>query len=459
MEVPKFTEQEKKHLAKSAMAHVIPGGARNADLEKGVKIFTDGEGCYLYDIHGNKYLDSFASLLTSICGHRRPEIKQAVMEQMDCLEFFPNYRDTFTVPLIKLGEKLAEVMPGDLSVAFFTNSGSEANEMAIKMARQYHWENGQRHRYKVISRRYAYHGVTLGAVSNTGFTKSRECNEPLLPGAIFVPSVRCYDCELDLKAPSCNLACLKAMEKTIQWEGPESISAVIMDPLPASNIGYPLPPDGYLQGVRELCDKHGILLIFDEVQSGFGKTGKWFACEHWNVTPDFMTVSKAITAGYLPLGAAVTTNKIADAFRNSPGTEFRSICTYGGHTLSCAAALASLKIMQEEKLVERAAETGKYLKAELEKLYNYKIVSEIRGLGMLWAIEMMADAETKTKLNPKFGVGDFIRDWCWENGMILRNNGDTLVIAPPLVITKEEIDLMLGRINQAIQAAMKHFGL
>jgi len=249
------------------------------------------------------------------------------------------------------------------------------------------------------------------------------------------------------------------MEKTIEWEGPESISAVIMDPLPASNIGYPVPPDGYIQGVRSLCDKHGILLIFDEVQSGFGKTGKWFACEHWNVTPDIMTVSKSITAGYLPLGAAVTTNKIAATFRNGPGTEFRSICTYGGHALSCAAALASIKIMQEEKLVERAAETGRYLKAKLEKLYDYKIVSEVRGLGMLWAIEMMADRDTRTKFDAKLGVGDFVRDWCWRNGMILRNNGDTLVIAPPLVMTKAEVDLMLGRIDAAIQAAMKHFGL
>ena len=459
MKVPKFTDKEKERLAKSALEHVLAHGAGNADLAKGPKIFTAGEGCYVYDINGNKYLDTFASLLTTICGHHRPEIKQAVMEQMDYLEFFPNYHDTFTVPLIRVAEKLAEIMPGDLEVSFFVNSGSEANETALKMARQYHQENGQPRRYKVIARQFSYHGTTLGAVSYTGFTKIREYFEPLLPGARFAPPARCYECELGLEPASCDLGCLKAMERIMQWEKPETISAVIMDPIPGSNIGYPLPPDGYLQGVRDLCDKHGILLIFDEVQTGFGKTGKWFACEHWNVTPDIMSISKALTGGYLPLGAAVTTRKVADVFRKRPGTELRSGSTYGGHTIACAVALANIEIMQKEKLVERAAETGKYLKAELEKLYKHKIVGDVRGIGMAWAVELMADRETKTKLDGKLGVGTFIRDWCWENGMILRNNRDILVVAPALVMTMEEIDLMLGQINKAIQVAMKHFGL
>ena len=458
MELKKYTDKERKRLEKSALEYLIGGAADNVDLAKGVKIFTAGEGCYLYDIHGNKFLDSFASLLTSVCGHNRPEMREAVVEQMKQLEFFPSYRDSFTVPMIQLAEKLAEITPGDLEVSFFASSGSEANEMAFKLAKQYHWERGEKHRYKVISRKFAYHGVTLGAVSNTGFTSLRECYEPLLPGAVFAPSVRCYDCELGLDVASCNLACLKAMENIVKWEGPKSISAVIMDPLPGSNIGYPVPPDGYLQGVRELCDKHGILLIFDEVQTGFGKTGKWFACEHWDVVPDFITVSKALTGGYLPLSAAVTTKKIADVFKKKPGTEFHSISTYGGHTTSCAVALATLKIFEEEKLVEKAAETGEYLKAELEKLYEYNAVNEVRGMGMVWAIEL-GNREAKTRFDAKLGVGNFVRDWCWDNGMILRNNDDMLVIAPPLVASKEEIDLILGKIRKAIEAAIKHFDL
>src|SRR3989339_217813 len=215
MELPKFTDKEKEQLLKSGLEHIIVHWASNADLARDPKIFAAGEGCYIYDIHGNKYLDTFSSLLTTVCGHHRPEIKQAVLEQMDYLEFFPNYHDSFTVPLIKIAEKLAEIMPGDLGVSFFVNSGSEANETAVKIARQYHWENGQRHRYKVLARRYSYHGTTIGATSYTGHPALRECFEPLVPGCLFAPPARCCECELGLEPSTCGLACLKAMEKII----------------------------------------------------------------------------------------------------------------------------------------------------------------------------------------------------------------------------------------------------
>jgi adenosylmethionine-8-amino-7-oxononanoate aminotransferase len=311
----------------------------------------------------------------------------------------------------------------------------------------------------VIARKFAYHGATLGATSWTGFTKSRQCFEPLLPGSLFAPPARCNDCDLGLEPTTCELACLRAMERMVEWEDPHTIAAIIMDPLPASNIGYPLPPEGYLPGVRELCDKHGIVLIFDEVQTGFGKTGKWFACENWNVTPDILTISKGLTSGYMPLGAAVMTKQIAQAFRQGPGSEFRGICTYGGHTVACAAALANIAIMQREKIVEKAGETGKYLKAELEKLYRHKIVGDVRGIGMIWAVELVADRETKTKLEADLAVGAFVRDWCWDNGMILRNNGDMLIVAPTVDISREDIDIMLGKINQVIELVIEHFDL
>ncbi len=459
MEIQKFTDKEKEHLIKIGLENILIHWASNTDLAKDPKIFTAGEGCYIYDINGNKYLDTFSSLITTICGHNRPEMKQAVMDQMNYLEFFPNYHDSFTTPVIKLAEKLAEIMPGDLEVSFFVSSGSEANATAIKMAKQYHWQNGQSHRYKVIARKNSYHGTTIGMASYTGFPALWEFLEPCVPGRLFAPPANCYECDLGLEYPSCDLACLKTMEKMIEWEHPETIAAVIMDPIPGSNSGYPIPPEGYLQGVRELCNKYGIFLIFDEVQTGFGKTGKWFACENWNVTPDFMTISKALTGGYAPLGVTVTTKKIADVFKKGPGTEFRSGGTYGGHPVSCAAALANIDIIEKEKLVERADESGKYLKVELEKLYKYKIVGNVQGMGMLWAVELMADRKTKTRLDTKLGVGTFIRDWCWGNGMILRNNGEILVIAPSLTMTREEMDIMLTRLNKVIPLAMKHFGL
>jgi putrescine aminotransferase len=459
MELQKFTDEQKKQLLKSGLEHILIHWASNEDLAKEPKIFIGGEGCYIYDINGKKYLDSFSSLITTICGHHRPEIKEAMLEQMKYLEFFPNYHDTFNVPLIRLAEKLAEVLPGDLEVCFFLCSGSEANETAIKMARQYYWQTGQKQRYKVIARRNSYHGTTIAAASYTGFPNLWEFLEPTVPGHLFAPAVNCYDCELGKEVSTCGLACLKEMEKIIQWERPETVAAIIMDPVPGSNSGYPIPPDGYLQGVRELCDRYGIMLIFDEVQTGFGKTGKWFACENWGVTPDLMSISKALTGGFAPLGVTVTSKRIANVFNQGPGSEFRSGSTYGGHPIACTIALTNIGIIEKEKLVEGASEKGKYIKSELEKLYKYNIVGDIRGMGTLWAIDLRADRKTKAKLDPKFKVGTFIRDWCWENGMILRNNGDLLVIAPALVISKEEIDILIGNVDKAIAAAISKFNL
>ena len=243
MKLQRFSDVEIQQMQKVANDNILAHWASNEDLAKGAKIFTGGEGCYVYDIHGNKYLDSFSSLITCILGHGREEMKKAIMEQMDKLAFFPNYHDSFTVPQIKLAEKLAEIMPGDLEVSFFISSGSEANETALKMARQYHWTNGEPHRYKVIARRYSYHGTTLGATSYTGIPPLRQCVEPLMPGALFTHPVNCYECELGLERSSCEMTCLNMLEKLIKWENSETISAMIMDPVPGSNFGYPLPPD------------------------------------------------------------------------------------------------------------------------------------------------------------------------------------------------------------------------
>ena len=455
MKLTKFTEQEKQELIKVGLENVITHWADNDDLKKEPKVFIAGEGCYVYDINGRKYLDTFSSLITSIIGHNRPEIKKAVVEQMDKLAFFPNYHDSFSVPLIQLAKKLSEIMPGDLEVSFFVNSGSEANETAIKLARQYFWQNGKRKKYKVISRKNSYHGTTIAAASYSGFPSLWEFLEPTVNGHLYATTPN-RAIEADQKDGGD--ASLKEMEELIIREGADTIAALIMDPVPGSNSGYPIPPDGYLQKVRDLCTRYDIFLIFDEIQTGFGKTGKWFACQNWNVTPDVITVSKALTAGYAPLGVAVTTKKIANVFKQEAGTEFRSGSTYGGHPVSCAVALANIEIMEKENLVQKAADSGMYIKQELEKLFKYKIVSRLQGMGMIWALRL-GDRENNVDLDPKLKVGTFIRDYCWENGMILRNNAETLVIAPAIVMTKAEIDTMIGTIEKGIVAAIKHFGL
>ncbi|OGV77823.1 MAG: hypothetical protein A3K19_01735 [Lentisphaerae bacterium RIFOXYB12_FULL_65_16] len=456
----KTTGTKAAALAKDALRLIIPHFASNAELARGAKIFTRGEGCYVYDVDGKKYFDSFATLLTTVCGHCRPEVTRAVTEQMNRLEFFPNYVDTFTEPLVELARRLADLMPGDLEVSFFVNSGSEANEAALKMARQYHVERGERQRHKFIARRDSYHATTLGGTSVTGLSWFREYFEPLLPGCLFTNAARLRDCPPGTDPAEYGRQCLRELEQLILFEKPELIAGMIMDPIPGSNTGFPLPPPRYLEGVRALCDKHGILLIFDEVQTGFGKTGKWFACQHWDVVPDIMTIGKGFTGGFIPLAATVTTPKVAEVFRRGPGTEFRSGGTYGGHTVACAATLANLDIIEKEHLVENATRTGAYLKGKLDRLAaKYAIIGEISGIGLLWAVRLMADGKANKPLDAKLKVGSWIRDWCYRNGMILRNNGDILVLAPPLIITRKEVDLVVGLMDKAIGAAVKEFDL
>jgi len=435
-----------ERLKADALELIIPHFANNASLQaNGPKIFERGEGCYLYDIEGRKYLDTFASLLTTICGHHRTEVDQAITAQLAKLEFFPNYEDAFTVPLIQLARKLARIAPGDLAVTFFVNSGSEANETALKIARQYHLHQGEPHRHKIIARQASYHGTTLGGISVTGLSWFREYFEPLVPGCLFAPPARRGDGGF----------AFGELKKLVETQDPRTISALIMDPIPGSNTGYPLPPDEYLPAVRQLCDEHGILLIFDEVQTGFGKTGKWFACEHWNVTPDLMSLGKGFSGGFVPLGATMLTRKIASAFR-APGKELRSGSTYGGHTVACAAALANIEIIERDGLVERAREMGQYAAARLQTLCRHPIVGEVRGIGLLLAVELRGPDHLPLNTPP---VGAFIRDWCFRNGIILRNNGPILVLAPALIITRQEIDRVVDQIDQAITAAIKHFGL
>jgi adenosylmethionine-8-amino-7-oxononanoate aminotransferase len=303
----------------------------------------------------------------------------------------------------------------------------------------------------VFFRRFSYHATTLGGASVTGLQWFREYFEPLIPGCVPTYSTRCQFCELGLKHPDCELACLRMMEKQMEWEGPETISALIMDPIPGSNVGFPVPPDGYLQGVRKLCDRFGILLIFDEIQTGFGKTGKMFACEHWGVTPDILCLGKGFTGGYIPLGATVTTEKVYSVFRRA-GHELRSGSTYGGHTLACAATLANIEVIESGRLPERAAALGEHLRGKLEGLAKgHRIVGAVSGIGLLRALFLNVD--------PSLRVGGFIRDYCWKNGMILRNNGDILVFAPALIITEGEIEQIIGVLDRALSAAEKQFRL
>ncbi len=436
-----------------ASRHLWSNYFPDREPDKHPKVLVRGEGLYVYDSEGKRYLDTFASLLTTLCGHGRKEVIDAVKNQMENLSYFPGGFDYITEPAVRLGERLAQITPGDLSVSFLVNDGSEASEAAIKMAREYFHVKGEKGRKKVIFRRASYHGATLGALSATGLSGMRAAQDPLIPGFTHVMPANCFRCELGLEPETCALACLKNLEAIVAWEGPENVAAIIMDPIPGSNTGFPPPPEGYLQGVRELCDKHGILLIFDEIQVGFGRTGKMFCCENWDVTPDIMAVAKGFSGGYLPLGAAISTEAIAAAFHEAK-EGFRHVHTYSGHAAACAAALANIDIIQGEGLVERAAELGRFFKSHLSDLYKHEAVGDVRGMGTLWAVDLVADRKTRTDGKPPGKMGGLISKYCRDAGMILRNNGDILVIAPALVMTDDQAEEMIGVLDEAIAAAM-----
>ncbi len=451
--MPDQISDRTRRLQLEAERHILFSFGDYADIQRsGIKVIERGEGCYVYDTDGRRYLDTFASLLTTICGHHRPQVHRAMLRQLEQIEFYPIYHDCLTPVVIELAKRLASVAPGDLDVSFFVCDGSDATESAIKMARQFFWERGEKTKNKILFRRNSYHGATLGAVAATGLAWFRESQEPLAPGFVPVMAPNPYRCELGLDPEGSARAALANTEAVIRWERPDTIAAMILDPIPGSNTGYPVPPDFYLPQLKELCDRYGILTIYDEIQTGMGKTGRMFACEHWDVVPDMLCVGKGFAAGFAPLSAVITRPPIADVFR-SPGHEFRHGYTYAGHPVSAAAALAVLDIIEEENLVERARQVGHYLREKLSRLREYPLVGDVRGLGLLQAVELVANSQHRTPLEPSGVVGGFIREFCYRRGMILRNNGDTLVLAPTLVVTEEIVDEITSCLEAAILAA------
>jgi putrescine aminotransferase len=446
-------------LQQEAMRYILWSLGHYEDVERsGVKIIARGEGCYIYDADGRRYLDTFASLLTTIVGHHRPEVHQAMLEQMRQIEFYPIYHDCLTPVVIELAKRLAYLAPGDLEVSFFVSDGSDATESAIKMARQFFWERGEKGRQKVLFRRNSYHGASFGAMSATGLSWFREPQEPLNPGFVPVMAPHPYRCELGLSPEESARAALRNTEAIINFEGLHTIAAMILDPVPGSNAGYPVPPDFYLPELKALCDRHGILTIYDEIQVGMGKTGRMFCCEHWDIVPHFLCLGKGFTGGFAPMGVVLTTAAIADVFRR-PGHDFRHGHTFSGHPVSAAAALAVLDILEKEKLVENAARMGERLGERLRGLYRHPIVGDVRGKGLLMAVELVADRKTRQPFDPALGVGGFVRDHCYRNGMILRNNGDILVLAPPLTVTADLVDEIVDNIEAGIVAAMRELNL
>lgn len=416
-------------------------------------IVTEASGSWVTDIDGNRYLDGMSGLWCVNIGYGREELAEAAFEQLKSLAYFPLTQSH--VPAIKLSEKVSEWLGGEYRV-FFSNSGSEANEVAFKIARQYHHQNGQPGRYKFISRHRAYHGNTMGALAATGQSIRKQKYEPLAPGFLHVSPPYCYRCPFGKSYGSCSLECAQVFDEVINWEGGETVAGVIMEPV-ITGGGVIVPPPEYLPKVREICDKYGVLLIVDEVICGFGRSGRKFGHQNFGVKPDIVTMAKGITSAYLPLSATAVRADIADKF-NEQGVNlhFRHVNTFGGNPAACALALKNLEIMEEEKLIEKAERLGAELREKLSFLENHPHVGDIRSFGFLMGIEMVEDRVTKEPAAPDKLTRVIAA--CKKRGLIIGRNGDTvpgfnniLTLSPPFSTTSDDLDFIARVLREAFE--------
>ncbi len=419
-------------------------------------LIVGGEGAYFYDATGKEYIDFLSQLFNVSLGIKHRKVVEAVKAQVEKVNYTKN---TFlNEPKIRLAKRLAEVTHKDLVKTFFSNSGTEANEVAFKIARSY---TG---RHKIISFWNAYHGSTYASMTAGGVASNRNPYEPLVPGFYHVPPPYCYRCYFGLKYPSCGLRCAKFLEDTIKFHGPEAVAAFIADPVVVA-AGVVVPPEGYWQKVREICDRHDVLLILDEVIAGCGRTGKLFAHEHWDIVPDILVLAKGLSNACVPLGATILNKKITDHFNETKN--FPHGFTYSGHALACAVGLASINAYVDEKIPENAAKVGDYFLDSLKGIQDrHKSVGDIRGLGLIEGVEFVKDKETREPLvhpDPEAPIEErpivMLSDGCLNEGLLLMPSmsGSTIRMSPPLIITEEDVDKATEILERQITSVEKKF--
>ncbi|MGQ4808657.1 putative aminotransferase [Candidatus Entotheonellaceae bacterium PAL068K] len=421
------------------------------------RLLVSGHGCTVVDAQGREYLDALSGLWLVNVGHGREAIADAMARQAKTLAYASSSQ-AVTLPAVQLATLLAELTPGDLSTALFSSGGSEAVESALKIARQYHALRGQPERYKVIARRGSYHGATYGAMSVSGAPAYVDPYfSPMLPGALTVSAPYCYRCDYRKTYPACEVYCVEAIEDLITFEGPGTIAAVIAEPISAA-CGIVVPPPEYLPRLRQICDQHGILLILDEIITGFGRTGTLFAAEHWDIVPDIMTVAKGLSSGYAPVAATICRQAIAAQFSSQHHTPLAHLLTFGGQAVACAAALANVQILQQENLVDNAARQGQTLLTRLRQLaLHHPVIGDVRGLGLLCAVELVANRNTKEPFAADDPAITGLLDILAELGVLTRAE-PTLCLAPPLCIRQDEVTRLVDIVDTALSRFAREYG-
>lgn len=397
-----------------------------------------GEGVYLYTTDGRKILDAMAGLWNVNAGYGREELAKAAYEQMTKLAFTSNFAGMTNIPSSQLAEKLSGYAYPSLKTTFFTSGGSESNDSAFKIARYYWKRMGKPEKYRIIARRSAYHGITLAATFATGIERYHRMFGPAVPGFAHVapPYPYRFDTSLLREGESIGHAAARLVEEAILAEGADTVAAVIAEPVQGVG-GVIVPPEDYFPRLREICDRHEVLLIADEVITGWGRTGEWFALRHYGIEPDILTFAKAITSGYLPLGGVQISDAIRETIDSAPEADsFMHGYTYSGHAAACAVGLANLAILEREDLAGRSKRLGPVLLAGLQKLLEFPFVGEVRGLGLLCGVEIVTDKESR---QPDMALAGRISKLCLDRGLRTRMVGSTLAFSPPLIISEDEI--------------------
>ena len=428
--------------------HIHPFTNQNELEAQGTHVIVSGSGVFVQDALGRQLLDGLAGLWCVNVGYGRTEIIEAVAAQMRQVAFYPSFFNTTTEPAIRLAERLARLAPPRIQHTIFCNSGSEANETALKIIRAFWKIRGQSQRVKILSRQFAYHGVTIATTSMTGLPS---CTAPFdlpLPGFLHVPAPHAYAADRESDPVAYGKWCVAETARIIEREGAETIAAMFVEPVQGAGGVIP-PPAGYLTALRALCREHGILFVADEVITAFGRLGDWFASGLWHLDPDLISLAKGLTSGYLPLGASMVSDEIADTLRS--GGYFAHGFTYSGHPTSCAAALANLDILENDGLIPSVASNiGPYFQEKLRAFSGHPAVGEVRGLGLIGALELVPRGG-KAALTPTMMLGVKAAALARKEGVIVRGIRDIIALAPPLTITRGEVDQLFEGVGKAVE--------
>jgi putrescine aminotransferase len=418
------------------------------------KVWVKGERIYLWDAEGRQYIDGLACLWNVNVGHGRRELAEAAAAQMSELAFCSSYTGATNIPATKLASKLASLAYPSLNTVYFTSGGAESNESAFKTARFYWKAMGKADKIKVIARQHAYHGVTLAAMSATGMAPYWKMFEPRVPNFLHVQSPYPYRFEGVKPGETIGQAAARELEEKILAEGPDTVAAFIAEPVQGAG-GVIVPPDDYFPNIRRVCNTYEVLFIADEVITGFGRTGSWFALDRWGVEPDIMSFAKGVTSGYLPLGGIMVSDKIRHAVLSAKYEDrWMHAFTYSGHPTCCAVGLKNIEIIEKEGLVKHTEAMGTRLLEGLKTLYEFAAVGDVRGLGLMAAVELVGDRSTKAPTDPALKIGERVRDECVKRGVYTRTRGDVVMYAPPLVIREDEVDRIVDTLREALQTVV-----